>query len=715
MRFPRFHRLPFRKKLTVLVTTATAIALVLVGAAVVAFDYFEMRRDMLRDASTQAQMTSGRSSVAVELQMDDAAAGILADLEPDDDLIAAAAYTDDGTFLAGYVRDGHTVEFPTTPKTAPQHRFERTRLVLFHPIFQPLSEAERQLGVEKTQVGTLYLRYDLGGLYRHLALGIVVVITAIMVSLLVSLLLTGHLQHVLVQPVRHLALVARRVSDEKDYALRAGKLTDDELGDLTDSFNQMLSEIQARDAQLKQHRDDLEARIKERTGDLERAMVAAETAESMLAEYAGKLERRNAALQEARASAELANNAKSDFLANMSHEIRSPMTAILGYADLLHDEEVRAGAPASRLDAIETIRRNGSHLLSIINDILDLSKFEAGKMTIERVRCSPGQIAAEVVDLMRVRADASGLRLDLRYDGSIPETIETDPTRLRQILVNLIGNAIKFTERGGISLVVRLEPEAGEAGHLAFDVVDTGIGLDQDRIAELFEPFTQGDESTARRFGGTGLGLTISRRFATMLGGDIAVESTPGRGCVFTVAIATGPLDGVPLLPPEDMADHVRARRDRDGDRAAEGAGALAGVRVLLAEDTPDNQRLISHHLENAGAEVEIVGDGRAAIDRVVAVKKEGERPFDVILMDMQMPEVDGYAASSRLRELGHVTPIVALTAHAMQGDRERCLAAGMNGYVTKPIDPMVMFGEIARTIAGHPLPDHEAIATTSP
>ncbi len=384
-------------------------------------------------------------------------------------------------------------------------------------------------------------------------------------------------------------------------------------------------------------------------------------------------------LKRATASAEAANRAKSQFLANMSHEIRTPMTAILGYADLLQDPDRPL---KQRQQFVETIRRNGQHLLAIINEILDLSKIEAGKMTIERVPCSPAQIVCEVTSMMKGRADAKDLGLEVEYRGPIPKTIRTDPTRLRQILVNLIGNAIKFTQQGSVRIAVELLTSKDPSQSLlATSITDSGIGISPDRAAELFNPYTQAEASTARTYGGTGLGLAISKRLAQALGGDIQLASEPGQGSTFTVTLATGPLDGVAMLT--DPRAESGGFSDSANERLQE--INLKG-RILLAEDGPDNRQYLALVLSSAGAEVTTAEDGQIALDVAAQAQQDGT-PFDLILMDMQMPNLNGYAASTRLRDQGFNGPIIALTAHAMAGERARCLAAGCDDFATKPID----------------------------
>ena len=424
------------------------------------------------------------------------------------------------------------------------------------------------------------------------------------------------------------------------------------------------------------------------TGPVEvRAMTAAfgqliHSLESKVSQRTAALEEQHQELEIAKQGAEIASRSKSEFLANMSHEIRTPMTAILGYADLLMDPDPSV---VDYQDCIDTIRRNGKHLLMIINDILDLSKIEAGKMTVERINCSPHEILADVHSLMRVRADGKGLKLGVECLGPIPRTIQSDPVRLRQILINLVGNAIKFTEHGGIRITAKLgnAPDA-DTPQIRFEVIDTGIGMTQGQIDKIFNPFSQANTSTTRKFGGTGLGLTISKQFAEMLDGDIAIMSTPEQGTSFVVTVATGPLDGVEMI---EGSNEMVVRAKQAGATTHNISGKpLDKTRILLAEDGPDNQRLITFILKKWGASVSLAESGKIALDKAIEAWKD-DKPFDVILMDMQMPEMDGYTATRKLRKQGYKGPIIALTAHAMAQVRQMCLDAGCDNYATKPID----------------------------
>ncbi len=408
--------------------------------------------------------------------------------------------------------------------------------------------------------------------------------------------------------------------------------------------------------------------------------------EQQLRGHTEALESANNALKKSNKAAEAATQAKSEFLANMSHEIRTPMTAILGFADILMENPEEE----DRLSATTTIKQNGEHLLGLINDILDLSKIEAGKLEVEKIGCSPAKVVADVMSLMKVRSKAKNLPLEMEYVGHIPESIHCDPTRLRQILINLFGNAIKFTEVGSVRLAVRLVRPEDEPSLLQFDVIDTGIGMTEEQASRLFQPFAQADSSTNRKFGGTGLGLAISRRLAEMLGGDIAITSSPGAGSTFSLTVETGSLDGVRMLDkPEEAV--VEAKEETSAPVQVE-----LDCRMLLAEDGPDNQRLISHILKKAGAEVELAEDGQAACEKALAARAEG-KPYDVILMDIQMPVMDGYEATRDLRQHGYTGPIIALTANAMLGDDKRCLEAGCDDYLTKPIDRSVFLPLIAK------------------
>lgn len=418
------------------------------------------------------------------------------------------------------------------------------------------------------------------------------------------------------------------------------------------------------------------------------------------------------ALVEARSVADAASEAKSRFLANMSHEIRTPMTAVLGYADLLAGDLTQP----NHLESVELLRRHGRFLLEILDDILDLSKIEAGKLEVEPIECDLAPLLADVHSLMNVRTCEKGIGLRVDYAGVIPALIRTDPIRMRQILMNLIGNAVKFTEEGAVHLSVLYLPDGRVPreehpshavssedfpgprnqglptlgpGKLLFKIEDTGIGMSSQQVSHLFEAFTQADASTTRKYGGTGLGLAICKSLTQLLGGEIWAESRKGQGSIFRFTINCDVGRSVPLVNPvASSADSGILMHD------APVISRLDGVRVLVAEDTPGIRHLVSRILTIAGADVEVVENGQEAVTAVEQACVSG-KGFDIVLMDVQMPVMNGLDATKRLRQAGRMVPVIALTAGAMAGDREKCMAVGCDGYVPKPIDR----GELLRTI----------------
>ncbi len=502
-----------------------------------------------------------------------------------------------------------------------------------------------------------------------------------------------------------LAAIGRLESGDLDVRIQEPAVAD-EVGVLTQAFNHMAERLQSTldtlhaevavrrraEQELATHRDHLEELVFERTAELTQSNAE-------LQRTVAERERAEAQLLVAKEAAESANRAKSEFLANMSHEIRTPMTAILGFSEVLLESAGTNDALSGQREAAETIQRNGEHLLSLINDILDISKVEAGRMEIEQIAFSPGALVEEVASLMRVRATNKQLAFEVEYRGSLPAAIESDPTRLRQILINLVGNAIKFTDAGS----VRLEVEAvGDTNNpaLQFDVIDSGVGMTPEQIAGIFRPFTQADSSTTRRYGGTGLGLAISKRLAQILDGDVTlVRSAPHGGSHFRLTVVAKVADDTALTTP---APEQKSTAATDAS-APEQEKPLGGCSLLLAEDGQDNQRLLRHICAKAGAELVVVENGKQACDAAQAAAELGT-PYDVILMDMQMPVMDGYSATRSLRSADYRGVIIALTAHAMAADRDRCLAAGCDDYVSKPIDRRQLIETIQR-YAGAPIP----------
>ena len=655
----------FGTKLMLLALVTSGAALALAGGTQFVTQRNQTRARYVQAAQTAASIVAVNLSGAVSFEDHDAAVDVLTSLRRSEGFRAARVINIDGTELARITVDARDKSESVSPN-------DPDAVFVSAPIYHN----------DKTKLGVLEMVSDLAPARQASDEAAAFTFCVGSASLALAAILAKVLQGVLAKPVTELRRIASAISAAESagsgtVGLRAAKLSDDEFGELTDAFNQMLDRLDADQRALADMNITLEQRVTERTRDLTLATAEAQSAAN---------------------EAHAANTAKSYFLANMSHEIRTPMTAILGFSETLLDTSI---SEPDRVDAVLTIHRNGAHLLSVINDILDVTKIEAGRMSVELLPTSIVQIVGEVASVCRVKAIEKGIAVAIDFDGAVPETIQSDPTRLRQILLNLVNNAIKFTERGEVRISIALQDADAPEPRLSINVRDTGIGMTQDQRDRLFRAFTQADESMSRRFGGTGLGLTISRSLARMLGGDVTVQSQPGLGSCFNVHVATGSLQGVRLRFGVTEAECMASVHHTDVGGVLERASQYQlEMRILLVEDGPDNQRFISALLRKAGAQVTLAENGSIAVERALGALA-AQRPFDLILMDMQMPVMDGYTATRLLRSRAYTGLIIALTAHAMTEDRQKCIDAGCDDYLNKPVDRIQMLERLSHIRGG--------------
>ena len=653
-----YQDLSIRKKLQAIVMVVCGATLVMVAVLFTLYDRATFLREKTQDLMASARMIGSNSTAALTTHDTRLAREILNVLQAKQHVVNACIYDSDGTVFAKYSRSATHADFPP-----PTDQEDGPAIVAGHMVtFQDII-------LNGDSIGKIYIEADLGDLNDRLRRFMMIDFGVLLGSLAVAFMLSSRLQRVISEPIRELTETAVAFSVHGNYPKRVPKRSNDEIGILVGSFNQMLERIQERDDALKSAKDQLELRVQERTKELQAEVADRKQAETEM--------------RRARDAAEEASRAKSEFLANMSHEIRTPLNGVIGMAELTLETELTE----EQREYLETVKLSGDALLTVINDILDFSKIEAGRIDLEMVDFDLRDCLEETLKTLAHRADEKGLELLCEVAPEVPEIVRGDSSRLRQVIVNLVGNATKFTREGEIALNVQLEAQDGNDRIFHFTVSDTGIGIPLEKQKIIFDPFTQADTSTTRKFGGTGLGLTITTRLVAMMGGEIWVKSEVDRGTQMHFTVRLGIAEAKPIklgtiAPPE----------------------VLRHAKVLLVDDNRTNLRILEGMLKVWEMKLTSVRSGEAALLQLSAASKQGD-PYLLVLTDMHMPKMDGFSLIEHIRQKPELSTaiIMMLTSAGHRGDAARCHELGVAAYLLKPIRQSELREAIARVLGAQP------------
>ncbi len=634
----KFRDTPIRCKLIIIIIGLSTLMLVSGFVLVTVEKYYSFRTGLVQNIGTLADALGQNSTAAIMFDDRVTAKEILSALKVEPNVISANILTTDGEMFARYDAEGEPQFDLSKPPQQSASLFEdKSKGYQYHTTYLDLA---RPIFLNDKEIGYITIRAKLDSLYHSLKVFTLIACGSLAVLAVFVFLAAAKLQTFISAPIAHLANVVESVSAEKNYKLRAVKNSNDELGFLIDGFNEMLSQIEIRDH---------------------------------------KLEEAVAAMKEAKNSAEAANHSKSQFLANMSHEIRTPMNGVLGMTEMVLETELSA----EQRNALETIRLSGESLLTVINDILDFSKIEAGKLEMENISFDLPALIDDVAQMLAQRVHVKGLELIVDIANEIPASINSDPSRIRQILTNLLSNAIKFTDRGEVVVQVKILEERNDSTKVRFSVRDSGIGMSENEQLKLFSPFSQADESTTRRFGGTGLGLAIAKQLVELLNGEINCSSQPDLGSEFWFDLTLKKSSGT----------HIVAKAvDNE----------LRGLRGLIIDDNATNRQLLIHQLTSWGVEQENSESGIDGLKKLHQAAEAG-KPFDMVILDMHMPDMDGLDVARSIKKdptVNH-TRMIMLTSAGIRGDAILARESGINIYLTKPVRQIDLYNSLVALMKG--------------